>query len=121
MADDKQANGGSAPATHDEAVAKLGALIKDIRIAMLSDQPGKPQWLVSREDPASLESYRRHKTQAWRAAQPQRRDIPSRQLTFPAVEDVYVLDVAGNTVAVNDAKSGARWTMVVAQPRQQGK
>ena len=57
MADDKKPHGDGAPTTHAEAVAKLGALIKDIRIAMLTTWDDERRTLRSRPMAAQTETF----------------------------------------------------------------
>jgi len=94
-------------------------IVHDIRVAMLSDDGGSPrQWLVSRSDPEALKTYLRDKNNAWRALHPGRTEPPTDALSFPTEDDMFQLEVAGNTISVIHPKSGARWTLVTSDSKR---
>lgn len=86
--------------------------VDDIRIAMLSDEHGNRHWLLSGENPQSLAAYQRYRLSVWQKNHPNREDPPLNADIFPTEDDVFRLDIAGNTVSVLEVHSGVRWTLV---------
>lgn len=89
--------------------------IEDVRVALLADAPEPYRWEISQPDPAALQVYRQSKETAWRALHPNRNEPPRLAMTFPADEDVYRLEVAGNTISITEEHSRAKWTLVLGE------
>ena len=92
-------------------------IVQDIRVALRSDSPAQPKWLIGRADSSSVAQYRRFKQDAWLTSNPTQKQVPKALLGFPSEEDVYQLETAGNTISVTESKSGARWTLVVPESK----
>lgn len=90
-------------------------VVQDVRVAVRSDDSAAPKWLVSRDDPVALEKYRQFKDTAWRARNPGRTTPPLFAMGFPAPDDDYELNIAGNTVSVTHKQSGSSWVLVASQ------
>lgn len=92
--------------------------VQDIRLAMASDDGGKRVWLWSDENPTVLETYNQYHATRWKRFDAVREQPPILPGLFPADEDIYRLDVAGNTAQLVELNSGARWTVVVNSEQQ---
>lgn len=87
-------------------------VVQDIRLAAVTDEPGQRRWFVSESNPGSLQGYliaRRVSA----AAQGNTANQPQIYGLFPPDSDVFRVEQAGNTISAVDAKSGARWTIVI--------
>ena len=87
--------------------------VSDIRVAMMSDEPDRRTWLISRENSAAVDSYKRYHQSVVRRNHSDREEPPNNPALFPSESDVFRLDVAGNTVTAVEEKSGVKWTLVL--------
>jgi hypothetical protein len=87
--------------------------VRDIRIAILTFEDGKPHWSLSPANASALDAYRKHRDTAWRQQFPGRKDPPADALNFPAASDVFSLSSDAQRITVAHAASGASWTVSV--------
>lgn len=92
--------------------------VQDIRVAMVSDDGPKRQWIWSEENSNALTSYRKFHESRWRRLDAVRTDAPIDAGLFPPDDDVYQFGSAGNTAWVTERNSGSRWTMVMSSGKE---
>jgi hypothetical protein len=89
--------------------------VRDIRLALLTFEDGKPRWSLSPANSAALDAYRKHRDAVWRHQFPGRKDPPADALNFPAASDVFSLSSDAQRITVAHAASGASWTLTVGE------
>jgi hypothetical protein len=87
--------------------------VKDVRLALLSDQEGQLNWLISPESDGVLRTYLQWRKGRWQGPYPGRDKPPLTYQGFPLDEDAFDLAVGNDEVAAEHPASGARWAVRV--------
>jgi hypothetical protein len=83
----------------------------DLRLAVLTFNYGGMKWTISPPNPQSLQAYLKYRVDEWRAASPQRHDVPLQAESFPGPQDVFTLNAVGGQVTASHQPTGASWTV----------
>ena len=87
--------------------------VKDIRLALLSEQEGRLRWEISPENDDAQEAYLDWREARWQSLYPDRDDPPLSYQGFPLDEDAFTVSVGDAEVAAEHPASGARWSVRV--------
>src|SRR5688500_2806863 len=87
--------------------------VKDIRLALLSEQDGRLHWQLSPENDDAREIYLDWRKARWQSLYPDRNDPPLSYQGFPLDEDAFTVSVGAAEVAAEHPASGARWSVHV--------
>jgi hypothetical protein len=91
--------------------------VRDVRLAVLTMEGGKPHWEISPANAAALAAYRKYREAAWRQRFPGRKEPPLAAMNFPAPDDVFSLNGdatnggGGSALTVTHSASGASWSL----------
>jgi len=96
----------------------LVGLVKDqkvdeIRLAALSVNHGKFDWVLSQKNPHSTQMYRNYNEGLGKKRSPGQKNAPPDYEGFPRAEDVFDLGINGNNVDAVHQGSGAWWQVTI--------
>lgn len=87
--------------------------VRDVRLALLSEQEGKLSWQLGPENDDALRTYLAWRRDQWQSLYPDRDDPPLSHQGFPLDEDAFDVSVGEQEVSAEHSPSGARWTVPV--------
>lgn len=83
--------------------------VKDIRLAALRFENGKPTWVVQHPDSKALKTYRNFNEGLWKADHDKKVRAPADFTRFPRDADQFDLAIDGTIVTATHEASRARW------------
>ena len=87
--------------------------VKDLRLALLSEQGGKLRWHLSPANAAALDTYLRWRRDQWKTLYPDRKEPPLSYQGFPLEDDAFDVTVAQDAILAEHPASGARWSIAI--------
>ena len=87
--------------------------VRDVRLALLSEQDGKLRWQLGPENDDALRTYLAWRRDRWQSLYPDRDDPPLSYQDFPLEEDAFDVSVGEHEISAEHSASGARWTVAV--------